>query len=401
MAVFTYKALADQTSETGTIIADTARAARDQLRARGLIIEHVHESSPQSGRSPRASRRFFRRITSGGVTTILRELSTLLAVGVPLLEALDTIAGQFKGGTRAMVLGLRDDVSQGRTLAAAMRACGSFDDLAVAMTEVGENTGTLDQTLNQIADFRERAQQLKGKIGTALLYPMILSISGVGVTVFLMSYVVPNLLAMLIDSGRQLPTSTIIVKAASDTLLGYWWAVLTGLLLVVLAIRLYLGTHGGRLRWHRLQLHLPGVGSLLRKQATVRLSLIIAALMRAGVEFVDAIRIARRSTKNLVLAEALDNCETAVIAGQDLGPALDEAGAFPPAVVQVFAVGQHSGRLEEMLERLALDYDKQVQTAANRLTAILEPILIILLATVIGFIAFATIMPILEAGNVL
>ena len=410
MAVFSYKAIKQTktgaVSACGTIVADTARSARDQLRQQGLEIEQIRTArgartsgDDKAAKKPN-SRRWFNH-NSVHVTTLLREISTLLTVGVPLLEALDTVSKQYRGKFQMTILQLRDDVSGGKALADAMRQQPDcFDALTIAITHVGENAGTLDDSLAQIADFRERSLQLRGHVGTALIYPAVVLLMGLMIATFLMTYVVPNLLSMLIDAGRPLPTTTLIVKTISDFLRNWWWLLLACGLGLGLAIRTAMATDRGQLRWHRLLLRLPGIGQLIRKQAVVRLSLIIAALMRSGVEFVDTIRIARQTTSNRVLAQSLSDCEQAVIAGRDIGPALSESGAFSPAVVQVFTMGQHSGRLEDMLDRLAMDYDKQVQTATSRLTALLEPLLIILLATVVGFIAFATVMPILEAGNV-
>ncbi|MDH3585264.1 MAG: type II secretion system F family protein [Phycisphaerae bacterium] len=407
MAVYAYRAI-DPTSVKvkGTIAADTPRQARDQLRQRGLVIEQV---APATGRQPSPARsEGVPRVGSGGsrsgvqLTSFLRELSTLLGVGIPLLESLDTLADQYRGGFEAAVLELREQVAGGAGLAEAMRRRPDiFDELCASITEVGESAGALDQSLAQVADFREKWQQLRGRITTALLYPGIVLLMGLGVMIFLMTYVTPNLLGMLLESGRPLPTTTAMVKAVSDFLIGWWWALLALALAATLAVRMILATDGGGLAWHRFQLRLPGVGELIRKQLIVRIALVVSTLMRNGVEFIQAIQIAQRTTPNRVLREALKRCEQAVYAGQDIGPALEEPGAFPRPVVQVFAVGQHSGRLEPMLERLAMDYDRQVQVAAQRLTAVLEPILIVLLAVMIGLIAFATIIPILEAGDVL
>jgi type II secretory pathway component PulF len=153
--------------------------------------------------------------------------------------------------------------------------------------------------------------------------------------------------------------------------------------------------------WHRSQLRLPLLGDLIRKQAIARMSMVMAVLLKSDLPFVRAVRIAQRTVNNRVLRDALVTCENAVVAGRDISVALEHTGAFPPLVIQVFAVGQASGRLEEMLEDLASDYDTQVEIATNRLTTLLEPLMMILLAIVVGFIAFATILPILEAGDVL
>jgi type II secretory pathway component PulF len=274
-----------------------------------------------------------------------------------------------------------------------------FDDLCGSITEVGESTGTLDAALERVAEFKERSLALRSKLGTVLLYPSIVLMMAIGVSVLLMTVVVPNLLGTLTESGRPLPLPTRVVKFVSDFLVGYWWALLAAGLGVIIGIRLLVRVPRVRLAWHRAQLRIPIVGDLLRKQAIVRLSVILSTLLRSGVVFVRALEIARQATPNLVLNGALRRCEEAVVAGRDISGALEATRAFPPVVVQIVSVGQHSGRLEEMLERLAADYDRQVATAAQRLTALLEPALILVLVVIVGFIVLATILPMLEAAN--
>jgi type II secretory pathway component PulF len=174
---------------------------------------------------------------------------------------------------------------------------------------------------------------------------------------------------------------------------------LIAIVMLISGVRALLAMPRVRFAWHRAQLRIPVVGDLLRKQAIVRLSVVLSALLRSGVVFVRALEISRAATPNLVLKDALSKCEQAVGAGRDISGALEETGAFPPVVVQVVSVGQHSGRLEEMLDRLATDYDRQVATAAGRLTALLEPALILVLVVIVGFIVLATILPMLEAAN--
>jgi general secretion pathway protein F len=191
------------------------------------------------------------------------------------------------------------------------------------------------------------------------------------------------------------------VKAASDWLVNRWWVLLVVAAVVVVAVRVVLGTPRGKLAWHRAVLRIPIVGELVRRQAIVRMCVVLSTLLRSGMVFVRSLQIARRTTTNLVLAGALEQCERAVQAGREIAESLERTGAFPPVVVQVFAVGQQSGRLEEMLDRLAADYDRQVQTAAQRLTAVLEPLLILALVVLVGFIGLATVLPLLEAADVM
>lgn len=402
MGVFAYRAtLADRKEETGSIIADSPRQARDLLRARGLNVHLVEEQAERSKRQ-QWNRPVVGRAHSGKLVGMVRELSTLLAVGIPLLEALDTISEQYKGKFRACVLLLRDQVAAGANLADAMRQQPDlFDEMCISITEVGENAGTLEEALENIADFKERHQQMSGKIGTALLYPAIVMTLGLGASIFLMTYVVPNLLQTLTEAGKELPWATRVVKTASDLLMDWWWLLLGGLIGVFIAFHLITHNEAGKCRWHRVVLKLPLIGELVRKQAVSRIAMVISALIRNGVTFDHALRIAQRTTSNRVIRQALKRCESAVCGGRDIGQSLGDSGAFPMAAVKVFSVGQQSGQMEPMLDRLASDYDKQVQTAAQRLTAVLEPILILALAVIVGMIAFATILPILEAGDVL
>jgi type II secretory pathway component PulF len=191
-----------------------------------------------------------------------------------------------------------------------------------------------------------------------------------------------------------------VVKGFSDFLIVWWWLLAACGFAVFIGLGAVLRTPRGKLAWHRFVLRVPILGDLVRKQAIVRICVVVGTLLKSGVVFVRAVQIAQRTTSNLVLRQALVECERAINAGGDIGEAIERTGAFPPMVVQVFAVGQQSGRLEEMLDRLAVTYDQQVNTAAARLTAVLEPALIVLLALVVLFIVLATVLPILEAGNV-
>jgi type II secretory pathway component PulF len=401
MGVFTYKAIDGLRSQIdGTIAADTPRQAREVLRARGLKVQEIGDLGNL------ASASMFRWKAKGyystQLATAIRELATLLSAGIPLLDGLKTVAQQQRGAFRTALLLLHERVVAGVGLAEAMaEQPGVFDPLCIHMAEVGENSGTLETVLDQWAEFKERSLMLKDRVITALMYPAFVFIVGLSVTLFLMTYVIPMLLNNLMDAGRELPWPTKIVKNLSEILTGHGiiLLVLTGAL--ILGIVLLLQTHRGKKLWHALLLRIPLIGPMARKQAIARISMVIATLMKSGIEFVKAVDVTARSTGNLLLREALEQSSRAVGAGQDIGKALERTGFFPPMAVQIFSVGQESGRLEEMLERLAADYDRQVTRTSERLTAALEPIFILTLAVFVGFLLFATILPILEAGNVL
>ena len=400
MAVFEYQAVdLDSTASVGTVIADTGRQARDVLRDRGLTITGIRPLQEHEKKTFRLGRR---RGNEVEVAAFVRRLATLLRAGVPLLSALNTLSEQHAKRFKPIIQGLFDQVSAGVSLAEAMsRHPLFFDELCVNIVRVGENTGSLESALRRLADFKEKAHRLRSRVITALLYPTVVFVIGLAVSIFLMTYVVPNLLKTLTEAGRELPLITRVVKAASDLLLGWWWAVLAGIVCLALALRVVLGTERGRAILDRLVLRIPVLGDLNRKENTSRIVVVMAALLRSGLQFVDAIHIARRTVRNSVFRKAMDDYEAAVTAGSDVAGPLKASGVFSPMVVQMLAVGQQSGELEELLEQLAEAYDQEVNTATQRLTSLIEPLLIILLAIMIGFIVLATILPILEASNVL
>jgi type II secretory pathway component PulF len=404
MAVYVYTAVAVGEGrlgpKRGTITADSPRQARDHLRAQGLSVRDIAEQTPRKG--GRRLGEYLKRRQRSQVTGLFQELSTLLAAGIPLLQAMDTIARQHAGQFKQSIMLLRDHIAGGCSLAAAMEQQPAlFDELAINIVHVGENSGKLEGALNRLVAFRRRAAGLTNRVANALIYPCIVMGIGLAVSIFLMTYVVPQLLSVLQDSGKELPRATLIVKGVSDFLLGWWWALLLAAAIAGMGVSVILRDERGLAAWHRWQLKIPVLGELIRKQSVARMAMVMATLLKSDVVFVRAVQIAQRTVHNRILRQALSRCEEAVYAGRDISSALEGTGAFPPVVIQVFAVGQASGRLEEMLENLANDYDTQVDLAATRLTTLLEPIMIILLAIVVGGIAFAVFLPILEAGNVL
>ncbi|MGI9470656.1 MAG: type II secretion system F family protein [Rubripirellula sp.] len=402
MAVFSYTGVnRDSAIVRGTVAADTPRQARDQLRGEGVRVKKLTESAdnqPRRSWLPRFS------LTSSKTlwATAVHELSMMLHAGIPMLDALDTISDQTQGSFRAAMLGVRDRVAAGSSLAEALsQRPDLFDAASIHMVEVGENSGTLDSVLNQLAEFKRKQLTLRDSVTTALVYPMFLVCFGTVAALFLMTSVLPPLLENLQETMDVLPWPTRIAKAMSDALLSYGWllALCFGLLIGLAAWGLR--TDRGKAFWHQTLLRLPIIGPMAIKQGVARIAMIIGTLSRSGVELTKAVELAERSTGNVVFKQALHECGERISAGEEVADALQRSGAFPPLAVRVFSVGQESGKLDEMLFRLADDYDAQVAIASARFTALLEPALILILAAMVGFLLLATILPILEAGNVM
>lgn len=401
MAVFEYNAVdLDSSGVAGTVIAESPRQARDILRGRGLTVTHLQALKQEQTLSFRQRRRG--KSAKYQVVAFVRELATLSAAGIPLLSALHTLAEQHRGHFRTVIEILADEVASGTGLAEAMRRHPEyFDELCHNVVQVGENTGALEQALRRLAEFKEKAHRLRSRVITAMIYPAIVAVVGLAVAVFMMTFVVPNLLNALANAGRPLPWITQVVKTCSEVLVRWWWALLLGAGACTVGLRMFWQTARGRLAVDGLVLRVPIIGELITKETTSRMAVVLAALLRSGLEFVQAVQITKRTLHNTVFRRAMDDYETAVGAGSDISGPLRASGVFSPMVVQMLAVGQQSGDLEELLEQLAISYSHEVDVATTRLTAVLEPLLIVLLAVVIGFIAFATILPILEISNVL
>jgi len=330
------------------------------------------------------------------------ELATLLAVGVPLLEALDTLTRQYRGRVRTTLLSIKDHVSSGKSLAEATgKHPEFFDDLCVNLVEVGENTGKLDHSLGCISSFKRRAAEFQDRVISSLLYPAIVLAMCVAVSLFLMTVVVPLLLTNLVEAGKALPWPTQVLKVGSDFLLryGFWLAI--GLVAACTGVAAFARSLAGRRLFDRLLLALPVVGEMARKQEISRVSQVISTLLASGLDFLKAIEIATRTSKNTLLVDALKSLGDEVRSGKELGTVVAGLEFFPPVVAHVFTIGKKSGRLDSMLQRLAEDYDAEVKSLSQKLSTVIEPVLIVMLAGVVGFILFATLLPILEAGNVL
>lgn len=401
MAVFSYQAI-DSTARNiaGTVAADSPREAREKLRAQGLLVQTIAADTVQ--KTGQWTFRHRPKRYASLLATTVRDLSTLLSTGIGLVQALDTLCAQNRGHFQKSLLSLRESVASGSSLSEAMKADpGIYDELTIQMVHVGENAGTLDVVLDRLADFRERYLLFKDRITTALIYPAIIVVLAVCVSIFLMTVVLPMLLENLVAAGKPLPLPTRILKTISDVLVNQGGWILAGLALAVLGVGLFLKTTTGKRAWDRTLFAIPLLGSLAKKQELARTAIIISTLMKNGIVFIDATRIAARATKNVLLRDALEAMRESVESGRDISKALESSPIFPPLVIQIFLIGQQTGELEEMLARLSDSYDRQVTSATARLTAAIEPILIVFLAIVVGFILFATILPIIEAGNVL
>jgi general secretion pathway protein F len=402
--VYTYKAFTSAGQlKTGIADAESPREARLRLRREGLLVTDIAEvESVARKKTSRFALWRQKRSTQRELPQVTRQLATLLRSGIPLNDALKALVEQIE--TRqleAVFRAVRERISQGSSFAEALEQYpGVFPPLYVAMVKSGEAAGTLDVVLERLAGFQLRQAKTKNKVMAALMYPMIMVVMGTIVISILMVKVVPKLIALVAARGTELPTPTLVLKSISDFVGAYWYLMLLALVLANMFIASLRRTEKGRYATDRFLLNLPVFGDLFKKQAIARFATTLSTLLKTGVQVLDAIKIVRAIVGNAVLQGVLDDLHAAILQGGDISTPLKKSQIFPPAVGYMIAVGEQTGELETVLDRLAEAYDNEVEIATERMTAVIEPVLIIVMAALVAFIVFAIVMPMLELGNI-
>lgn len=396
MPVFAYTTVDLEDRETaGTLIAETPADGRQHLRERGLSIVRFAPAREMRSRSWPGIGAHHRRQEQ--VAEFARYLAMLLKAGLELPKSLTTLARECERQLATTLKEVHDRVTGGESLADALSAHPRwFDPLFVSAVRVGELSGNLDESLSELAEHLRAQRTLRNELTNALTYPLILVCVGVAVVLFLMTFVVPQLITVLAASGRPLPTSTALLKGFSDLLVNHWAIVVLVLGILIAAGTLIYRSDPGRRAWHRVQLRLPLAGPLIRKSLIAQFAQRMSLLLKTGIPFVEAATTVAGLSRNRVLAGELATLAHSVESGSDIAPAMEGSLIFPPMVVQLVAVGQDSGELPEMLAELRTRYETEVRLATTRFTAALEPLLIVLLAAAVGFVVFACLMPILE-----
>ncbi|MEM8712454.1 MAG: type II secretion system F family protein, partial [Planctomycetota bacterium] len=337
------------------------------------------------------------------VAGMTRQLATLLGSGIALNESLSALVDQAEQRrVETLCREIREEIQQGSNLADALQKHpGWFTPLYVNMVRAGQAAGNLDSVLTRLADYLQGQRALRRKIVGALTYPLMMVTVGMIVVTILMAKVVPEITKMLIDQDKELPPATKLLVGASDFLKQWWWAIFLGIAIVSFVFeRIYSKGGDGRLRIDKFLLATPVLGDLLRRAAVSRFTRTLATLLQSGVPVIQSLEITENVVGNRVIKDATAHVRERVMEGTDIATPLKKSGAFPSTVGYMVAVGEQSGELEQMLDRIATAYDEEIEVAAERFTSVLEPIMIIVLAGVVGYIVFAIVVPILEIGDV-
>ena len=397
MPVFTYEAIESDGSRTsGKVSARNRAAALDEVAQKGLVPVSVDEE--RAGQPVvRAARTKGGRVPQNAVETFSRELANLLAAGVPITRGLSILRRESTNpAARDQWSAIYDDVSGGMPLADAMgRWPKSFPGVYVAMVHAGETGGFLDVVLMQIAEFRARERDLKGKLRNAMAYPSVLAVLAVGVVIFLMTFFIPSFSGIFSDFNANLPALTRAIVAISRFLTNYGLGVLCALAILMLIVRRILASPAGQLATQQAMLRLPIIGKLVARFALVRFSRMLGTLLGAGVPLVASLKVAREAVGNRVLADAVGYSIEQVQKGKGLARSLaGNSRLFPGSVIEMIAVAEESGRLDMELKRLATVNEEELDRQLRTAVALAEPVLLFVMAGIVGTIVVGMLLPI-------
>lgn len=410
MPVFDYKGLTPGgSSKTGIIDADSPREARIKLRSQNVLVTEIApradtvKAAATSGGARRPLLQF-RRAARGRkeIPTYTRQMAVLLESGIPLAQALSALIEQCQtDDVEAAFRDVREKITGGLSFAEALAYHPEyFDDLFVNMVKAGEAAGNLDGVLDRLADYLQRQASLRNKVAAALAYPIVMIGVGTVIVIILMTAVVPKIMQVVKQSKQTLPLSTRMLQGGADFLAAWWWLLLGIVTALAIAHRASMRRPEYRYFVDKTKLRIPVLGDLFRKAAVSRFAVSMSTLLKSGVPVLESLTIVKDIVHNAVIARVLDTVHGRIVEGTDIATPIKKSGVFPPVVGYMIAVGEQSGQLEELLDRIAESYDEEVEVQTQKVTSLLEPILIVCMAAGVGFIVLSVMQPILNISDV-
>jgi general secretion pathway protein F len=406
MPVYEYTALDVKGKKLkGMIDAGNLNTARQRLRDSQVYPIEFRETSAgkRSGSYSRASvSTLFKKIKPIEISTMTRQLSTLLAAGLPLVPSLNILVAQISQEYLKRVLAqIKEEVNEGSSLSQSLSHFPQiFPPFYVNMVRAGEASGTINLVLERLADFSERQQALRQKVTAAMMYPSIILVVGILMMLYLVTNVVPEITKVYEEMHQTLPFVTVFLIAVSGFFKNFWWAIfLMATICAVLTRYAITKTEQGKLAWDRMVLRMPLVGALTRKLAVARFSRTLGTLLQSGVPLLTALGIVKNVINNKLISNAIQEAIREVEQGQSLSVPLARNGLFPPIATEMIAVGEQSGNLEPMLYRISDAYEKEVETSIGMITSVMEPVMIIIMGLIVGFIVISVLLPIFEMNQ--
>jgi general secretion pathway protein F len=406
VAVFEYRGILAGTGKAvkGYRDADNPKALRALLRKDGILLTNAQQETEERARAQRREIdlfAFMRRPGTADVAVMTRQLATLVRAGVPLVDSISALVDQVeKEGLVRVLTAVRESLKSGTSFAKCLEVHPKvFPSLYVNMVAAGEESGTLEAVLDRLADFMEGQARLKGKVTAALAYPILMMFIGIVMVSVLMVAVVPKVVSIFENVGQELPWYTQLLIFVSDVFAGYWWLLLLTIGGSVWWFRRWKKTPGGRLRWDTFLLRVPIFGRLNLLVAVARFSRTLSTLLASGVQLLTAMNIVKNVLGNALLENVVSVAIGSIREGESIAEPLKRSGEFPPMVTHMIAIGEKTGQLEQMLDNVARAYEADVEVKVVALTSLLEPLMIMLLGGVVGFIAMAILMPLVQMNQ--
>lgn len=402
MPTYTYKARdAMGKPVKGKMAASSQPELAEKLHKMGYLTTQVEEAAPAIKRGSFLDR--FQRIRTEDMVMFNVQLSNLIHAGISILSSLSTLSQQIENRKlKETVSEVSRSVESGESFSEALQHHPQvFPKLFISMVKAGEVSGKLDMILNRFARYCEESEELKQKIKGALFYPVILLFAGIGVTLFIVTFIIPQFAEIFMKVGIPLPLPTLILYQVGVTIRQFWYSLILFAIVGWLGLRYYAGTTGGRFHIDRLNLKWPVLGTLNRRAAISRFARTLGMLVASGVPILQSLEVVREVIGNEVLARVIGNVRTAVEKGEKISEPLRISGEFPPDAVRMVAVGEETGSLDEMLDKIADFYDRAVGYAVKKLTTLFEPLLLILMGCLVGFIMASMLLPMFDMVKIL
>ena len=405
MSVYEYTALDEKGRERkGFVDAMGVAAARQKLREEGVYPTEINQAADkkETALSGVLGVNLWQRVSNKDVSIFTRQLSTLLGSGIPLVPSLSVLIAQTKNPLLKQTLAqIREQVNEGKSLTQGMLNFPRiFPPFYVNMIRAGESSGTINLVLERLADFSENQQAMMSKIRAALAYPIIMLFIGSGVIFLLMTFVVPKITGIFTDMHQTLPLITVVLIGVSNFLRSFWWLIVILLAGAITAFKyMTTSTEAGKRLWDTAKLKIPVWGQVNRKIAIARFCRTLATLLQSGVPLLASMEIVRNVVNNILIGEAISKASKDVEEGKGLSGPLTQSGLFPPLVTEMVAVGEQTGTLEKMLNRVATAYETEAQSDIMVMTSLLEPLMILVMGLVVGFIVISILLPIFEMNQ--
>jgi len=399
MSTFVFKAMdLAGVKAKGEVEADSKQAVSDQLRSRGLIVLDIADKHA----SRQINLAFLQSVKASELAVFSRQLATMISSGMSILRALYVLEEQTESKfLKETIVAVRKDVEAGLSLSDAMvRHPKVFSSLFVAMTQAGEMGGVLESALLRVADQLEKDASLRRQIRAAMIYPALVITFAVGVMLALCAFLIPVFVNVFKQFGGELPAITKVSVFASHVVTGYWWAMFGVTAMVMVAFIKWKSSTWGRKQWDHFRLHIPmKIGTIVQEVAVARWSRTLASLTSAGVPLLQALEITGRTGGNVAVEEAMDGVIASVKRGGTIAAPLAQAPIFPTMVTHMVGVGEETGALDTMLDKVAEFYEDRVEASVKALTSILEPIMIVLIGSIVGFIVISMYLPLFTVYN--